>query len=126
MYKTVIHISSSVQKPRERTGSDPLVYGGAARLRNSDNSPSSSKHVSYVAGVCNPSRVRPCKYVDCLFYKHVEVYVDTCTCIFMHMMIDAHLCLLRVCLWNQCSAISVRAEAQYIVDSDAFKVDGSK
>lgn len=43
-YKTVIHISSCVQKPLERTGSDPLVYG-AAKLRR-DSSPSSSKHVS--------------------------------------------------------------------------------
>ena len=45
-YKTVIHISSRVESPRERTGSDPQAYGAAARLRKDDSSPSSSKHVS--------------------------------------------------------------------------------
>ena len=44
-YKTTIQISSRVQSPRERAGSDPLAAGAAARLRK-DSSPSSSKHVS--------------------------------------------------------------------------------
>ena len=47
-YKTVIHISSRVEKPRQRTGSDPLAHSAATRLRR-DSSPSSSKHVSLFA-----------------------------------------------------------------------------
>ena len=43
-YKTVIHLSSAAERPRERTGSDPLPHG-AAKLRK-DSSPSGSKHVS--------------------------------------------------------------------------------
>lgn len=61
-YKTVINISSRVENPRERRGSDPLAEGPAARARK-NSSPSSRKHVSPHAcstarPTCNSMRLR--------------------------------------------------------------------
>ena len=45
-YKTVIQISSRVENPRERAGSDPAATRTAAARLAKNSSPSGSKHVS--------------------------------------------------------------------------------
>lgn len=69
-YKTVIHLSSAAERPRERTGSDPLAYG-AAKLRK-DSSPSGSKHVSAGLAVALHRSIRRSKYV----HVHYAACVD--------------------------------------------------
>ena len=75
-YKTTIQISSRVQSPRERAGSDPLAAGAAARLRK-DSSPSSSKHVSRQNSSYMALSPRESHVVSYLFRFCIACYLAT-------------------------------------------------